>query len=45
MDLFGAASGWRGKKTSPLRKICHTYDKMMKLDTVIPHVKKNSKTI
>ena len=31
--------GW-AKKAPPLPKICHTYPTMMKLDTVIPYVKK-----
>ena len=29
--------GWEGKK-APFRKICHTYSKMMKLNTDIPYL-------
>ena len=28
------------QKGSPLPKICHTYPTMMKLDTVVPYLKK-----
>ena len=38
MGFFGAAHGLRGEKVI-LPKICHTYPTMMKLDTVIPHLK------
>ena len=34
--------GWGGKK-APFRKICHTYSKMMKLNTVIPYLNKIQK--
>ena len=34
MGIFGAAHGWGGVgKKAPLPKICHTYPRMMKLDT------------
>ena len=42
MSLFGAAHVWRGQK-GPLPKTCHTYSTMMKLDTVIPCLKKIQK--
>ena len=46
MDIFGAAHGWRGRaKRPPLPKICHRYPTMIKLVTVIPYLKKNSKDI
>ena len=51
MDLFSAAEGWggeggKGGAISPLPKICHTYPTMIKLDTVIPYLKKiNMKNI
>ena len=32
-----------GAKRCPLPKICHIYPTMMKLDTVIPHLKKTQK--
>ena len=41
MEIFGAAHGWRGgAKRLPLPKICHTYPTIMKLETVIPYLKK-----
>ena len=45
MDIFGAAHGWgwEPKKGLPLPKICHTYPTMMKLDTVVPYLKKIQK--
>ena len=46
MGLFGAAHGWgggRGAKRPPLPKICHTYPTMIKLDPVIPYLKKIQK--
>ena len=47
MEFFGGCS-WMGEgeggKKAPLAKICHTYPTMMKLDTVIPYVKKIPKT-
>ena len=43
MGIFGATHRWGGKKVS-LPKICHTYPKIMKLDTVIPYLKKIQKT-
>ena len=43
MGIFGAAHGWRRPKRCPLVKICHTYPVMMKLDTVIPYLKKIQK--
>ena len=41
MGLFGAAHAWGGgqDKKIPFLKICHTYPKMMTLDTVIPYIK------
>ena len=42
MGLFGDAHGWRCQK-GPLPKICDTYPTMMKLDTVIPYLKKIQK--
>ena len=39
MGLFGAAYGW-GPQSDPLPKICHTHPVMMKLDTVMPYLKK-----
>ena len=46
MSIFGTAhgcgGGGEGKKVSP-PKICHTYPTMMKLGTVIPHLKKIQK--
>ena len=48
MGFFGAAHGWGGgggKKIPPppLPKTCHTYPTMIKLGTVIPHLKKTQK--
>ena len=44
--FFRAAYGWDGGgRKSPLPKICHTYSTMMKLDTVIPYLKKSKKSI
>ena len=43
MGFFGAAHGWGGVFLPPLPKICHTYPTMMKLDTVIPDLKKIQK--
>ena len=43
MGIFGADQGWRGGKKAPLPKICHTYPTMMKLDTIIPYLKKIQK--
>ena len=41
MGFFGAAHGWWGaKKPLPLPKLCHIYPTMVKLDTVIPYLKK-----
>ena len=48
MGLYGAAHGWRemggggggGAKKLPLPKMSQTYLAMMKLDTVIPYLKK-----
>ena len=46
MGLFGAAYGWGQKAPPPKKvpKICHTYPTMIKLGTVIPHLKKIKKT-
>ena len=44
MGLSGAAQGWWwGESKRPRPKICHTYPTMMKLDTVIPELKKIQK--
>ena len=46
MGFFGAAHGWGGggsAKRFPLPKICHIYPTMIKLDTVIPYLKKIQK--
>ena len=43
MGLFGAAHGWGEAKTSPSLKSCHTYPTIMKLGTVIPHIKEIQK--
>ena len=44
MGIFGAAQWWEGGKKGPPRpKICHTYPTMMKLGTVISHLKKIQK--
>ena len=43
MSFFAAAHGWGGAKKAPLPKICHTYPTVMKLDTVIPYLKKIQK--
>ena len=40
MGIFGAAHGWGEGTKGPLSKICHTYRTIMKLDTVIPYLKK-----
>ena len=41
MGFFVAAQGCGGGgKKVPLPKVCYTYPTMMKLDTVIPYVKK-----
>ena len=43
MGLFGTADGWGGGQKSSLPKFCHTYPTKMKLDTVIPYLKKTLK--
>ena len=43
MGIFGAAHGLGGAKRPPLPKICRTYPIMMKLDTVVPYLKKIQK--
>ena len=44
MEWVGDEGGWRGAKKSPLLpKICHTYNTMMKVGTVIPYPKKIQK--
>ena len=40
MGIIGAAHGCGGAKRTPLPNICHTDPTMMKLGTVIPHLKK-----
>ena len=40
VEPFRDCSRMEGGKKAPLPKICHTYPTMMKLDTVIPHLKK-----
>ena len=42
MDLFGVVHRWE-KQKGPLSKICHTYPAMMKLEIVIPYLKKIKK--
>ena len=42
MGFFGAAQGLGGL-FAPLPKINHTYPTMMKLDTVIPYLRKIKK--
>ena len=42
MGFFGAAHGWGDRKV-PFPKICHIYPIMMKLDTVIPYLRKIQK--
>ena len=37
MSLFGADNRLGGE---PFSKMCHSYETMMKLDTVIPYLKK-----
>ena len=44
MVFFRAAHGWGGRAKRPsFPKICHTYPTMMKLDRVIPYLKKFQK--
>ena len=45
MGLLGAAHGWGGwgAKRPALSKICHTYPKKMKYDTVIHYLEKTQK--
>ena len=43
MGFFGGAHGWEGPLWPPLPKIPHTYPTMMKLDTVIPYLRKIQK--
>ena len=38
--LFRGCSRMGGQKGPTLAKICHTYPTMMKLDTIIPYLKK-----
>ena len=45
MGIFGAAHEWGGAKKVPLPKICHTYLTMMRLGTVIVHLKEIQKYI
>ena len=40
MGILGAAHGWKGPKRPPLPKIFHTYPTMMKVDTIMPYLKK-----
>ena len=41
--FFGAAHRWGEQKATPLPKICHAYPTRMKLNTVIPYLKKIQK--
>ena len=41
--LAGLLTDGRGKKVSPIPKICHTYTAMMKLGTVIPYLRRIQK--
>ena len=43
MGLFGAAHRWEWGKKATVPKICHTNPTIMKLDTVIPYLKKTQK--
>ena len=46
MGQFGVAQGWGGEgvgQKDPLPKICHTYPSVMKLDTIMPYLKKTQK--
>ena len=44
MNIFGDDHGWGGGgKKTPLPKICYTYPTLMKLVTVIPHLKRIQK--
>ena len=43
MGVFRAAHGLGRDKKDPLSKICHTYLAVIKLDTVIPYLKKIQK--
>ena len=45
MGLFGATSGFWGKKAPQLPKICHTYPTMMKLYTVVLTQERSKKYI
>ena len=46
MGIFGAPHGLGGgRQKGPLPKFCHRYPTMMKLGTVIPYLKKDSKNI
>ena len=42
MGLFEVAHGWGGQN-APIPKICHTHPTMIKLDKVIPYLKKIQK--
>ena len=44
MGFFGAVHGYGGGPFwPPVSKICHTYPTIMKLDTVIPYLRKIQK--
>ena len=43
MDFFGAAHRWGWGKKAAIPKICHTNPRIMKLDTVMPYLKKTQK--
>ena len=43
MGLFGAAHGWGRVKKASLPKIWHKYPTMIRLDTVVPYLKKIQK--
>ena len=43
IGFFRAAHGWGGGRGQNLSKICHTYPTTMKLDTVIPYLRKFQK--
>ena len=40
MTIFRAVHEWVGVKKAPLHNICHTYPTVLKLDKVIPYLRK-----
>ena len=43
MGFFGDVHRWGLVQKGPLSKICHAYPTMMKIDTVLPYLKKIQK--